>query len=384
MPQLTGLDADVIVVGGGPAGSTAAALLAKSGLCTLLLDRETFPRDKACGDAVPLSCFRVLRDLGLPQSAFEGVYRLDQLLLRAPLGGTLKFPLSTDPDAASAIISRHEFDYVLYKHALDSGAECRIVNVNAPIVENGQVVGVRGKADRHNVELRARLVIAADGATSAIARALGSRQPREDRWAVALRGYIQTDRELDGTMEVAFLDKIQPGYAWFFPIGKHSANIGVGMRSDHYKRHSKTLTDALDYYCTTPPVRALAGNNKVTDIKTWSIPFFTQNLKRVFNGALLAGDAGGFVNPITGAGIYPAVVTGSYAAQTAIAAIAAGDVSEGRLAQYDALWQAKLGGDLRRATSLHTILAPMPSLMDILLFIGRNGPALVPRALGKV
>jgi len=377
-------DADVIVVGGGPAGSTAAALVAKSGLRTVLLDRETFPRDKACGDAVPLSCFRVLRDLGLPQSTFQGVYPIDQLLLKGPLGSSLRFPLRSDPDAANVIISRHEFDYVLYNHALDSGAECRIINVNAPIVEEGKVVGVRGKADRQNVELRAKVVIAADGATSAIARALGSRQPREDRWAVALRGYVETERELDNTMEFVFLDKIQPGYAWFFPIGKHSANIGVGMRSDHYKRQSKTLTDALDYYCQTPSVRDVVGDHKVTDIKTWSLPIFTPDLKRVFDGAMLVGDAGGFINPITGAGIYPALVTGSYAAQTAIAAIAAGDVSARGLAHYDALWKAKLGSDLRRATTLHNILAPVPSLLDVLLFIGRNVPALVPRALGKV
>src|SRR5258708_4301599 len=144
-------DADVIVVGAGPAGSTAAALLARSGLHTILLDRETFPRDKACGDAVPLSCFRILRELGLPQSAFEGIYRIDTLLLKGPLGSKLKFPLSSDPDAANAIISRHEFDDVLYKHALDCGAESRIVNVSAPIVEKGQVVGVHGKANRQNV-----------------------------------------------------------------------------------------------------------------------------------------------------------------------------------------------------------------------------------------
>src|SRR5579859_7352868 len=106
-------DADVIVVGGGPAGSTAAALVAKSGLRTVLLDRETFPRDKACGDAVSLSCFRVLRDLGLPQSEFNGVYRVETLLVKGPLGVTLKFPLSSEPGAAHAIISREDFDYTL-------------------------------------------------------------------------------------------------------------------------------------------------------------------------------------------------------------------------------------------------------------------------------
>jgi geranylgeranyl reductase family protein len=377
-------DADVIVVGAGPGGSTAAALLAKSGLRTLMLDRETFPRDKACGDAVSLSCFRVLRDLGLPQSSFEGIYRVDTLLVKGPLGVTLEFPLSSEPDAAHAIISREDFDYALYKHALDCGAQFKIFNVSGPIVEDGKVVGVRGKADKQTVELRAKIVIGADGATSAIARALGSRQPREDRWAVALRGYVQTERELDDTMEFVFLDKIQPGYAWIFPMDKHTANIGVGMRSDHYKRQSKSLNDALDYYCSTPSVHTLIGDHKVTDIKTWSLPIFTPDLQRVFDGAMLIGDAGGFINPITGAGIYPAIVTGSFAAQTAIRAIAAGDVSARGLAEYDALWKAKLGGDLRRATTLHNVLAPAPSLLDVMLFIGKNVPALVPRALGKI
>src|SRR5262249_49886011 len=149
-----------------------------------------------------------------------------------------------------------------YRHALSCGVQTKHMQVTAPLIEDGYVVGVKGKVDRQNVEFRSKVVIAADGATSVIARALKSHQEHEDRWAVALRAYVKTDVDLDRQIEFEFLDKIQPGYAWFFPMNKHYANIGVGMRSDFYKKQDKTLKEALDYYITTPPIRKLIGNNK--------------------------------------------------------------------------------------------------------------------------
>lgn len=377
-------DADVIVVGAGPGGSTAAAVAAKAGLKTLLLERETFPREKACGDAVPISCFKVLHEMGLGPFDEEQFFRISKLLIRGPKRASMLFNLTVEKEVASCIVSREVFDDTLYRHALSCGTQTKQMQVTAPLIEDGQVVGVKGKVGRQNIELRSKVVIAADGATSVIARALKSHLEREDRWAVALRAYIETDVDLDRTIEFEFLDKIQPGYAWFFPMSKRYANIGVGMRSDFYKKQDKSLKEALDYYLTTPPIRKLIGNHQPDNLKSWPLPLFTFELKRVFNGAILVGDAGGFVDPITGAGIYPAVVTGRYAAEVSAEAIRQGDVSERALAPYDTRWQAKLGKDLKRAIVMHDILAAIPNVIDGLLVTGRIFPALVPRLLGKI
>jgi geranylgeranyl reductase family protein len=377
-------DADVIVVGAGPGGSTAAAIAAQCGLKTLMLDREQFPRDKACGDAVPISCFKVLRELGLGPFTSDDYYAIDKLHLRGPRGTSLTFQLSHDDDLGSRIVSRYVFDQMLFEFAQNCGAEVQTVSVSGPLIEDGQVIGIRGKRDKQNLEFRAKVVIGADGATSAIARALGSYDERDDKWAVALRGYVETVSDLNGTIEFAFLDKIQPGYAWLFPVGRRLANVGVGMRSDFYKKQNKTLPEALDYYCSTPAIRKLIGMNKARNLKSWPIPLFSFDRKRVFDGAMLIGDAAGFVNPITGAGIYTAVVTGQYAAKTAAHAIQSGDVTVAGLDLYNKMWQDKLGADLKRAVTLHNILAAIPNLIDGLLLTGKMIPNIIPRLLGKI
>jgi flavin-dependent dehydrogenase len=234
------------------------------------------------------------------------------------------------------------------------------------------------------VEYRAKVVIAADGATSAIARTLGGSLRSEKNTAVALRGYVETDVDLDHTIDLVFLNEVQPGYAWFFPMGKRAANIGVGMRSDVYKHQDRTLQDMLDLYMKTAEVRARVGNHKVTDIKSWQVPLNLFDQKRVFDGALLAGDAGGFVDPLTGAGIHQAVVTGQHAAGAAIQAIKANDLSANGLALYDTLWRRDLGDEIKRSSLTYKLATLLPSLIDGVLFLGHSVPQIMPLFIGKV
>src|SRR5262249_7370982 len=151
----------------------------------------------------------------------------------------------------------------------------------------------------------------------------------------------------------------QPGYAWFFPVGKRRANIGVGLRADVYKKQSLSLEDMISIYLKTPEIRERVGQREPTDMKSWQIPLCLSDQKRVFNGALLTGDAGGFVNPLTGAGIRPAVVTGKAAAEATIRAIRGNDVSENGLAAYDQLWRKDLEDDMKRASRVYHVVSFM-------------------------
>ncbi|MFN8420958.1 MAG: NAD(P)/FAD-dependent oxidoreductase [Anaerolineae bacterium] len=379
-------DTDVIVVGAGPGGSVTAAAMAKQGLRVLMLDRAEFPRDKVCGDAVAGKCLDLLTELGVGNFDSPDYYKIDCFTVIGPSGRSLRydFSKSAEPRTPSAIVPRLIFDNDLFQFAMRNGVNFCKASVNGLIIENGQVVGVKARSGKQEMEFRASLVIGADGASSVVARDLNARQPREDRWAVALRAYIKTDVPLDRNIDFAFLDKIQPGYAWFFPISEYEANIGVGMRSDFYKKQNYSLEDALAYYMTTPEVKRLIGSHKPENVRSWSLPIYTPDLKRVFNGALLIGDAGAFITPLAGAGINTAIVTGLCAAQAAQRAFRLGDFSERGLRIYNALWRKEIGANMRRELWLHNVLSVVPQLIDSFLAASRSVPALVPTVLGKL
>ncbi|MEP7288414.1 MAG: NAD(P)/FAD-dependent oxidoreductase [Chloroflexota bacterium] len=375
---------DAIVVGAGPAGSTAAIVLAQKGLHTLLVDRESFPREKACGDAVPATCFEILRDLNVNDFGPEEIFSINRIFVKGPLKRSIALDLHQQGDANAGIVSRYVFDRALYDHALASGAEFCQLNVQGPLLEAGKVVGIRAKSGKHEIEYRSKIVIAADGATSVIARALNPTPRTDSTTAIALRGYIETDVDLDRTIDLVFLSEVQPGYAWFFPMNKHQANIGVGMRADRYKNQDKTLQEMLDLYLKSPEIRDRVGQHKVTDLRSWQLPLCLVDQPRVFDGALLAGDAGGFVDPLTGAGIYQAVLTGKRAAEASIHAIEINDVSARGLALYDKLWRKDLGRDIKRSARMYQMITAMPSLIDGMLIAARAIPSIVPYVLGKI
>lgn len=364
-------DADVIVAGAGPAGSTAAALLAQQGLRVLLLDREQFPRPKPCGDVVPLGCFVELAKIGL--HAFDsGYFRIDHIVLQGAERAGRTFRLGQQQGLSTCVVSRATFDQAIFEYALACGAEFRMVNVKGPILAGSQVIGVFGRAEGRDVQYRSSVVIGADGATSAIARGLGSQTRQDDRWAVAIRGYVETETVLDCAIELAFLDHLQPGYAWFFPTAQHRANVGVGMRTDFYQRQRRSLENLLIHYLTLPQNAQRIGRNQVEEIQSWPVPLFRFDKQRVFNGALLAGDAGGFVHPITAAGIYPAIITGKCAAEAAIQALAAGDLSQTGLAHYDVLWQEALAADFKPAVTASKLATVFPHLVPAALLLSKS------------
>ena len=227
------MEREVIVVGAGPGGSTAAMALAQKGHDVLLLDRQEFPRDKICGDAVPASALDLLYSLGMEEKIKEaGFYHVDKIRIVSPKGYAMDADLvEQHHKARSAIVPRLEFDAVLQEHAVDSGAEFKKAQVKEPIVEDGKVVGVRARVNGSMEEIRSKVVVAADGVTSVIARAIRPDEHADHHRAVALRAYIEDIEELPHQVEFYLYDDILPGYAWIFPIGEGRANIGLGMIS---------------------------------------------------------------------------------------------------------------------------------------------------------
>lgn len=385
---------DVIVVGAGPSGSTAAAALAQKGHDVLLLDRAAFPRDKTCGDAVPAGAMRILRGLGMNgeiNAARERgeLYLLQGMRIISPRGNLLRAEFGEAGDLANSYVApRYYFDTLIERLAEQSGAEFRQATVKGPEMENGRVVGVRVKENGSAETLRAKVVIGADGVTSTLTRALRPREQQhvDKHRAVALRAYVQGLEIHPGDVEFFLYDEILPGYSWIFPIGEDKANVGLGMRLDYFRKHGKNLEEMLDDFLAMPEVRKrLKPDFKIEGLKTWQLNFGSQKgLQHAFNGALLVGDAAGFINPLTGGGIHNGMVSAQLAAETVDRALQRGDTSRQGLLAYEQRVDERLGPSMKRAYLIQRWLLRFPRVVDFITARTGQNSALAQMFLEKL
>lgn len=306
---------DVVVVGAGPGGSVAALVLARYGVRVALVDKNSFPRDKACGDLVGPRGVALLAKLGV---AVEGVVPLGDMVVIGPTGGRVLLPAvsgRTYPGEAWSI-PRKRFDEVLYRAALDAGAEPITARVNAVERHNGVALCHLSSGDR----LTAGTVIGADGATSTIAS--GADLLRNDRlhWGFAVRTYLRAEVKLP---LISVFDeepgKAFPGYGWLFPSADGVANVGVGVGVGADRRGGNRATRQLNGFIEHLRVLGHIPSDAVAGpvIGGW-LKMGMLGTRPSANSLMLVGDAAGLVNPLQGEGISQAMESGAMAA-TAIA-----------------------------------------------------------------
>ncbi|AUY48083.1 geranylgeranyl reductase family protein [Streptomyces sp. CB01881] len=329
--------ADVIVVGAGPAGSTAAYHLARTGLDVLLLEKSAFPREKVCGDGLTPRAVKQLVDLGIDVSEEAGW--LHNRGLRVVAGERrLEFDwpqLSAFP-SFGLVRRRADFDELLARRAASAGA--RLVeraNVAGPLVDErtGRITGVTARLgeDRQPVSYHAPLVVAADGNSTRLSLAM-QRYRRTDRaMGVAYRTYFTTPRHDDRYLE-AWLDlrdprdparRLLPGYAWVFGMGDGTANVGLGVLDTAAVAREVDWRDLLRRWCALlPPEYGFTPEGITEPVRGSALPMGLNRQPHYADGLLLIGDAGGTVSPATGEGIAYAMESGRYAAETIVQALA--------------------------------------------------------------
>ena len=389
-----GNERDVIISGAGPAGSATAIILAQSGYDVLLYDRQPFPRDKVCGDAVPAGAVALLKQLGMADkietAEAEGkFYPLHGLRIISPRGYQMQATFDDhEAGGRSYVAPRLHFDATVQAHAVEAGADFRMGQVKAPLRKNGRVVGVTVEENGTTRDVRAKIVVGADGVTSPIARSLRpeSKQHTNLHRAVALRAYIDDLEEHPGEVEFYLYKEILPGYAWIFPTGTNQANIGLGMRLDHFRQRKESLKSLLQQFLEMPPIKQrLKRGGQLRDVATWQLNFGSQaQLQHVYDGAILVGDAAGLINPLTGGGIHNSLISAKMAAQTINEALQAGDSSRKQLQTYEQRIQTAVWDSMTRSFRMQRWFLRLPVLVDILVKVMGKRSSLAQTFLTKL
>ena len=370
---------DVLVVGGGPAGSIAALVLARAGASVAVVDKARFPRDKACGDLVGPRGLQVLADLGVEEPAGTDV---GDLFVMGPGGRRVRLPSAPGlayPGRGRAV-TRAVFDLALRRAALDAGARAVEGRAGTPVRSDSGLSGFDvARPGAGTRRLTADFVIGADGATSHVARMAGLVDTTRVLWGFAVRSYVAQPVDLP---VIALWEqgpgRAFPGYGWIFPGPDGVANVGLGVGTladrssgaaavralpdffDHLRRHGLLAPSAAG-----PVPARLGGWLKMGMVGT--LP--------ARGRVLLVGDAAGLVNPLQGEGIAQAMASGRAAAQAIV-----GTPAEAAVAYRRRLADQHLPYH-RVAAAGHAALVGRPRAVSVL---GRavTSPVVGPRLAG--
>lgn len=353
---------DVIVVGAGPAGATAAKLLGEAGASVLLIDKSAFPRDKPCGGGISARALERFPYLGSALAKIPTSW-VNKVHFESPSGFVVDYR-SADP--LYLMIRRCEFDNLLYSLARPH------VETASGLVRKVAFHHAGVRVSTEICEYQARMIIGCDGANSVVARASGLRTGKvQNDYAIDMME--ETPQQELSTAErdrmyIYYRIRSHYGYGYVFPKTDH-LNVGVGfkldyylanLRGEHYSHHRSFVEDLKSK-------QVLAGQSNRANFRAFPLPISGPLARTYGDRVLLAGDAGGFVNALTAEGIYYAMVSGELAARAAM---------QGQLSGYERAWKQEIGDELAHSVRLQKLLLADPARVDRIVRAAGRHPVL--------
>ncbi len=335
---------DVTIVGAGPAGSTTAKFLAEKGFKTLLLDKEKFPREKPCGGGLPI---RVLQ-------RFPYVVN-DDIIEAYSSSGTIFSPSLQHQIEISkntpiiAMVLRKKFDFELVKFAIEAGTIFQeATSASAVRISNDTAQVIVDQGRRIDTEI----IVGADGVNSSLAQNIGLRASGTEKGICILQEFEVDEKIMDEYFKksrhcyIHSRFKSAEGYGWVFPKKEH-LNIGfsiINMDKNLQQKHN-LLNWYQDYITLLKEKNLIPQHLKETPVKGGAL--LTHPLEKTYaDRFLLVGDAAGFINPLTGEGIYYAMASGQIAAEIITEALEKKQTTQEFLSQYQTRWQKDFGKDI--------------------------------------
>lgn len=312
--------ADVIIIGAGPAGTSAAYHLAKEGIDVLLIDKASFPREKVCGDGLAPLAMEELEKIGLRQQTEAKGAILNGGMLFSPNGHS--FTVDNYP-AGNCMMKRRDLDELLRQQACAAGA---VFLDQRSIIEVEKRKGKMTVQDQYMDQYFCKLVIIATGSNSALPINLGlSQLPSAS--AVACRAYFANLNLAAKHSLFCYAKDVLPGYGWIFPLGEGQYNIGVGVFLNQGKMPE--LKNIWDNFILWLEKQKFMDQNtrRISETKTACLRMGLERNRLYSEGILLAGDAASAINPLNGEGVSYALQTGRLAAMVAKTALQKNDFS---------------------------------------------------------
>lgn len=361
-------DYDVIVVGGGPAGSTLARRASQQGLGVVLVDKAVFPREKACGGGMQ-EYIRETLDFNIDEVSQRKVYGFRFF---APSGLMVEI---TKEKESGDLVMRKDFDHLLLRKAGEAGVEVR---------EGVKITGAEQTTDGVTVttdqgeEITAKYLAGADGINGVIAKALRFYNGwRGHSAAVCIEVEAEVGKETvericgvpysdEGVAFNIYMGPVQYGYAWCFPK-RSILSLGAGCRQDKAGNLRKDFNKWLEDFKTEHNLEL----DIISDTSA-RIPYSGAVKKTVQNRALLVGDAAGFVNPFSGEGLSGAITSGIFAASALKSAVESDNPK--LLRDYEKAWKAKIGGELKAGRSLAKLMYKSKRNMETIIRLGYEDP----------
>ena len=411
---------DVIVVGGGPIGSAVATYSAMQGDRVLLLEKESYPRDKTCGDAVGGKSLKHVEALGIKTDLENSPhYRITGVLFTAPNENSLRVErpvIDGKQELAGYVLPRAQFDWLMFNRATEvvlqnEGAVIQNFNVKEIIYDDGKggddpgpgsgdkrrIIGVKGKTKEGDGTYYGSVTIGAGGVRCPVSTSIVEEtyqktmvDNKKEHYSAAYRQYWKGIKGLnhkEGLIEFHYIKGVIPGYFWIFPLSEDTANVGFGIVLNELSKHEKKLKGLQDYIINEKmPERFKDAELMEGSSKGWQLPLGSPRKgeglqpRRLFaNGAMVVGDAGSLVDPFSGEGI----ANGFLSAKMAMDHFnreehsAGFPLEEGKKYQKD-LWDT-LGHELTNSYNIQRLMSwPFSKgwLINMIINKARNKPEL--------